>query len=329
MSCFKPLEAWDMTPDLDDPFAERIISFRIESDSVRRQKLIRQGRLLQLPCRKCVGCRLSKSREWANRVVMEQLYHNDSWFLTLTYDDEHLRPAYPVDEATGEILSVHATLVKKDLQDFLKRLRFNSGQAIRYFAAGEYGSQTYRPHYHLLIFGLYLDDLEVIRKNFAGQQYYVSDLIEKCWPFGFHILGKVTWQSAAYVARYTMKKASNGYDKNYYTVAGIEPEFQTMSLKPAIGRRFYDEHPEIFDYDYFSVSTPQGGRKVYPPEYFKKLYKAQHPVEAFERSKKARVNAEVREHLKLMLTDKDYGDILKDEEEALIRRITSLTRDDI
>ncbi|WGL31274.1 replication initiator protein [Dipodfec virus UOA04_Rod_848] len=328
MSCFHPIEAWDMTADFDNPYADRVISFHRFPDS-SREELIRQGRRLSLPCRKCVGCRLSKSREWANRVIMEQLYHNDSWFLTLTYDDEHLRPAYPCDEATGEILSVHATLVKKDLQDFMKRLRFNSGQAIRYFAAGEYGSQTYRPHYHLLLFGLHLDDLKVIKKNFANDQYYTSSFIEKCWPFGIHILGKVTWQSAAYVARYTMKKATHGYDKRYYEIAGIQPEFQTMSLRPAIGRRFYDDHPDLFKYDSFNVSTPQGGRKIYPPEYFKKLHRLSNPSDYFEHSKLSRVNAEVRNHLKLMLTDKNYYDILKDEEEALIRRSTSLTRDDI
>ncbi|WGL31302.1 replication initiator protein [Dipodfec virus UOA04_Rod_868] len=329
MPCYHPIEAWDITEDFDNPLVKREISFKPPIGFFERAKYIRQGRMLQLPCRRCVGCRLSKSREWANRVIMEQLYHDDSWFLTLTYDDENLRPAYPCDEATGEILSVHATLVKKDLQDFIKRLRFNSGQSIRYFASGEYGSTTYRPHYHLLLFGLHLDDLQVIKKNFAGDQYYTSNFIEKCWPFGIHILGKVTWQSAAYVARYTMKKATHGYDKRYYEVAGIEPEFQTMSLKPAIGRRFYDEHEGLFDYDYFSVSTPQGGRKISPPEYFKKMHRESNPVEHFEHSKIARTNAEVQRHLKLMLTDKKFSDILKDEEEKLLRRITSLTRDDI
>lgn len=327
MSCFHPITAIDCSPDQFDIFGSGSLNFHYTVEQLQKAK--RQGRLLQLPCRKCVGCRLTKSREWANRVVMEQLYHDESWFLTLTYDDDHLPPAYPVDPATGEILSVHATLVKKDLQDFMKRLRKNSKQDLRYFASGEYGTQTYRPHYHLLIFGLHLDDLQLIKRNFAGQQYYISDLISKCWSFGIHILGQVTWQSAAYVARYTMKKATHGFDPRYYEKAGIQPEFQTMSLRPAIGRRYFDDHPEIFDYDYFSVSTPQGGRKVYPPEYFRKLYKKQHPVDACVRSFNSRLNQEVREHLKLMLTDKDYFDILKDEEEATIRRITSLTRDDI
>lgn len=281
LACYHPIEAWDMTLDFEhDP--QRVIDFRGPCSFEQRQRLIRQGRLLQLPCRKCVGCRLSKSREWANRVVMEQLYHTDCWFLTLTYDDDHLPPSYPVDPATGEILSVHATLVKSDLQGFLKRLRFNSGQQIRYFAAGEYGSQTYRPHYHLLLFGLKLSDLSVISHNFAGQPYFVSDLIAKCWPQGIHILGPVTWQSASYVARYTMKKATHGFDRFYYDAAGIQPEFQTMSLKPGIGYRYYVDNPDLFDYTTFNVSTPDGGRTMVPPEYFRKLFRNSDPKRYLE-----------------------------------------------
>lgn len=331
MPCYHPIEAYDFSDKYSTVDDSVDISFHLPNVSqVDLYKTMRrQGRRLMLPCRHCVGCRLDKSREWANRVIMEQQYHDESWFLTLTYDDEHLPPAFPVDPATGEILSVHATLVKKDLQDFFKRLRFNSGQNIRYFAAGEYGSTTFRPHYHVLVFGLHLDDVQILRHNFDNQPYFTSDFISKCWPKGFHILGKVTWQSAAYVARYTMKKATSGFDPRYYEKAGIQPEFQTMSLRPAIGRRFYDDHPEIFDYDYFSVSTPQGGCKMRPPEYFRKLWRESHPSEAYMRSIDSRINSDVRLHLKLMLTDKDYYDILNDEERKAFSRLSALTRDDI
>lgn len=325
MSCYHPITMFDNTkygldPDsLDVGFKPMYAS----ADIMRRQ-----GRVLLLPCRHCVGCRLDKSREWANRIIMEQLYHQESWFLTLTYDDEHLPKSYPVSDA-GEIVSVHSTLVKKDFQDFMKRLRFNSGQNIRYYAAGEYGTQTYRPHYHVLLFGLHLDDLEVISKSALGDQYYTSDFIAKCWPYGIHILGNVTWNSAAYVARYTMKKATHGYTKEYYDLAGIQSEFQSMSLKPGIGRRFYDDHPDLFKYDTFNVSTPAGGHKMTTPEYFRKLYKESNPREYVQSTHLKFVNAEIRRHLKLMLTDKDYYDILRDEEEKKLSSITSLIRDSI
>lgn len=328
MSCYRPVFAIDVSPDLDDWTQPKKLSFHFPSDG-DFEKVRRQGRLLQLPCRHCVGCRLDRSREWANRIVMEQCYHEDAWFVTLTYDDDHLPPAFPVDPATGEIISVHATLVKHDLQCFFKRVRKNSGQKLRYYAAGEYGSQTFRPHYHVLLFGLHLDDLKPINKNFQKDQYYTSDFISKCWLNGYHILGKVTWQSAAYVARYTMKKATHGFDKRYYELAGIEPEFQVMSLKPAIGVQYLYDHPEILDYDTFSVSTLYGGRKMVLPDFFRRVLKEQRPRDAFERSKMSRQNVEVKEHLKMMLTDKDYYDILKDDERRALSRLSVLTRDDI
>lgn len=337
MPCYHPIEAFDVTRDFENSTDREVIFSLHEywldhpffSQIDCREKLIRQGRRLMLPCRKCIGCRLAKSREWANRAVMEQLYHDQCWFLTLTYDDEHLPPAFPVDDLTGEILSVHATLVKKNLQDFFKRLRKNTGQQFRYYAAGEYGSQSYRPHYHVLLFGLKLNDLSVISKNFAGQPYYVSDMIQKCWTAGIHILGPVTWQSASYVAQYTMKKATHGFSKEYYEKAAIVPEYQTMSLKPGIGFQYYFNHPDIFDYNYFDVQTPQGGRRMTPPEYFKKKYREEHPKEYLKRSLDMRKEVEVREHLKMLLTDKDYCDILKDEERKCFSRLSTLTRDDI
>lgn len=331
MSCYKPIEAYDVTLESDLP--KRRLEFNpnnIPSD--RRLEMIRQGRRYWLPCRHCVGCRLDHSREWANRVVMEQLYHDDCWFLTLTYDDEHLPSAYAVAPSTGEILSVHATLVKSDLQDFLKRLRKNSRQKIRYFAAGEYGTGTYRPHYHLIIFGLHLDDVKVLRDNFCGQLYFTSDFISSCWPAGYHILGKVTWQSAAYVARYTMKKATHGFVPGYYKLAGIEPEFQTMSLKPAIGRQYYDDHPEIFEYSTFNVSTLYGGRKMVPPEYFRKLHRESHPLTSIDELNdvfNTNLSREIKIHLKLLLTDNDYYDILSIQEDKALSRITGLIRDSI
>lgn len=328
MSCYHPIEAWDYTDQLD-LLGPRQISMKGPQDLGDRKKMIRQGRRLLLPCRKCVGCRLDKSREWANRVVMEQLYHQESWFLTLTYDDEHLPPAYPVDPATAEILSVHATLVKDDLQKFFKRLRKNSKQELRYFASGEYGSQTYRPHYHCLIFGLHLDDLQPIKRNFSGDQYYVSDFIAKCWPYGIHILGQVTWNSAAYVARYTMKKATHGYTKEYYEKAGIQSEFQTMSLRPAIGRRFYDDHPDLFEYSTFNVTTMYGGLKMSPPEYFRKLHKKDRPLDALLTGLNSALYQEEKIRLKLSLTDRSYYDILNDEERKKLSSITSLIRDTI
>lgn len=325
MPCYHPIEMFDNTFYSRDP-DELDVSFKPTYAVPRIME--RQGRRLLLPCRHCVGCRLDKSREWANRILMEQQYHQESWFLTLTYDDEHLPPAFPVDPATGEILSIHATLVKSDLQKFFKRLRY-FGQKVSYYSCGEYGSQTYRPHYHCIIFGLHLTDLKPLKKNFSGSQYFTSEFISKCWPFGIHVLGSVTFQSSAYVARYTMKKATHGISKDYYDKAGIEPEFQTISSRPAIGRRFYDDHKDMFKYDTFYIATPDGGIRATMPEYFRKLQRKDDPKSHVRHAHQCFVNAEIKRHLKLSLTDMSYCDILSVEEEKRLSRISALTRDDI
>lgn len=328
MPCYHPIIAYDNTKYWENPgkmdivFSSRYYDFDLNDAE-------RQGRLLQLPCRHCVGCRLDHAKEWANRIVLEQSYHTHSVFLTLTYDDEHLPTSFGSDPATGEIVSVHATLVKSDLQKFFKRLRFTTKQKLSYYCAGEYGSQTYRPHYHCIIFGLQLDDLKPIRKNFDGQQYYVSKTIEKIWPFGIHVIGDVTKESAAYVARYTIKKATHGFTKEYYELAGIEPEFQTISSKPAIGRRYYEDNIEKFKYSTFSVSTPSGGIKMTMPEYFRKRYKEIDPCLSVKKSRAFFINSAIKRKLKMSLTDLEYCDILSVEEEKRLSRISALTRDDI
>lgn len=319
MPCYHPISAWDFTDYSSNPDK---LDIRFGPFFGRDNS---DHRLLMMPCRHCVGCRLARSREWANRLMLEMLYHDESWFLTLTYDDEHLPTSYAVDDVTGEVVAVHATLVKSDLQKFLKRLRF-SGQVVRYYCAGEYGSNTYRPHYHLILFGLHLMDIKPLNRNPLGQVYYQSDYISKLWPFGYHILGQVTWQSCSYVARYTMKKATHGIDKSYYRKANIVEEFQTMSLKPAIGRQFYDDHPDIFDFDKFNFSTSDGGRAIIPPEYYRKLKRQSDPYFMVQKARKSFIQIDIQNHLKDMLTDNDYYDILKIQEERELSKLSSLPR---
>ena len=106
----------------------------------------------EVGCGQCRWCRVHRTHEWAIRLVHEL----DSWppgralFLTMTYDDEHLPVVY--DPATER---VRATLVKTDFQKYIKRVRKSiHPQKIRYFACGEYGEETQRPHYHAIIYGI-------------------------------------------------------------------------------------------------------------------------------------------------------------------------------
>lgn len=289
---------------------------------------------VEIPCGQCIECRLQRSRRWADRCMLELGYHDSSYFLTLTYDNEHI-PKNPLyDEETGEVYAENATLVKKDLQDFMKRLRRayeykGYDNKLRFFACGEYGSQTLRPHFHIIVFGLKLDDLVLYKRNFNGDNLYNSAFISKLWKKGFSVIGDVTWQSCAYVARYIMKKHL-GKDSDFYDIYNIEPEFTLMSRKPGIARQYYDEHKdELFYQDFVSIPTKDGGKKVYPPPYYEKLFEEDFPenevVERKEKRKQAKIDSV---NLQLEKTDKNYLDYLKTKEYNLDSKIKTLVRSD-
>lgn len=137
-------------------------------------------------------------------MLLESLKHGDSSFVTLTYDDTHLPEG--------------GSLVLRDLQTFLKRLRFHiHPRRLRYYAVGEYGEKTHRPHYHAAVFGL-------------GREY--GPLIQSCWAKGFTMTGDLTKDSAQYIAQYVTKKMHRPDDPR---LEGRFPEFARMSRNPGIG----------------------------------------------------------------------------------------------
>lgn len=270
---------------------EKYNSRTVKQREAYLKELLKKEKATLLPCGKCVDCRLAYSRGWANRMEMELAYHEDNWFLTLTYDNEHVPHNYKVDEFTGEILIENLTLVPKDLQDFLKRLRRNidyhkrgDSTKMMYYCCGEYGDKTHRPHYHGIIYDLPIkaDELkELKRKN--GAVYYTCPWLEKVWGKGNIILAPVEWESCAYVARYIMKKQKGPDAKKYYENLGIEPEFVRMSLKPAIGARYYEEHAdEIYSKDTIYLKN---GKTCKPPRYFDKSRDAHNMQKELEASK--------------------------------------------
>lgn len=289
---------------------------------------------VEIPCGQCIECRLQRSRRWADRCMLELGYHESSYFLTLTYDNDHI-PKNPVyDEETGEVYAENATLVKRDLQLFMKNLRRQYEyrgytNKLRFFACGEYGSETKRPHFHLIVFGLKLDDLVLYKRNFNGDNLYNSAFISKIWDKGFCVIGEVTWQSCAYVARYIMKKHL-GNDNDFYERYNIEPEFTLMSRRPGIARQYYDEHKdELFYQDFVSIPTKDGGRQIYPPPYYEKLFEEDFPenevVERKEKRKQAKIDSV---NLQLEKTDKNYLDYLKTKEYNIDKKIKTLVRGD-
>lgn len=150
---------------------------------------------LSLPCGQCIGCRLEYSRQWAIRCMHESTLHDQSCFITLTYSDDNLPE--------------HGTLILRDFQLFMKRLRFEfSNVKIRFYHCGEYGEKFGRPHYHALLFGIDFEaDRTLYSQSKQGSKLYVSDTLNKLWNKGFATIGNITFESAAYVARYVVKKS--------------------------------------------------------------------------------------------------------------------------
>lgn len=310
----------------------RIISeaYQLEYRAKTGKKL-EGDNFLKLPCGQCSGCRIQRSREWANRCMLELQYHDSAYFVTLTYDDAHVPRSYYPDPETGEAMT-SLTLVKRDFQLFMKRLRKRfSDDKIRFFMAGEYGGQTFRPHYHAIIFGLHLDDLVLYKKSPQGFSYFNSPSLQSCWcdsegmPIGFAVAAEVTWETCAYTARYVMKKL-NGAEAQFYTDFNIQPEFTLMSRKPGIARQYFDDHPDIYEKEYINVSTEKGGLKFRPPRYYDKLYDLEHPEEMQaikDVRQKLAAEAQKAELQRTSLTEEQY---LAVQEHSFDRKIKSLRR---
>lgn len=237
-----------------------------------------------VPCGQCRGCRMDRSREWANRMMLELPYHEHNYFLTLTYDEEHVPRSYYLADDDGVVdEDVEClTLKPEDMTAFLKRLRrwqeYKFGKHdFRYYYCGEYGSQTHRPHYHMIAYDLELPDLEVGGKTELGFQYLRSQKLDELWGNGYVGISDVTWETCAYVARYILKKL-NGDAAEFYRTFNLVPEFVRMSLKPAIGKRWYEEHgDEIYKNDEILIKTKERGIKSKPPHYFDRLYDLEYP----------------------------------------------------
>lgn len=286
MACTSPLPAW-ITYDVDGSIKYKVS----KSYAPQNADGSFADSYIFVPCGHCMSCRLAKAREWSNRCMMEAKYHDQSLFLTLTYNDEHLPKDSVVvyDEQTGEFKAEIHSLVKKDLTDFLKRLRYYLGYPIRYLACGEYGGKTFRPHFHLIVFGLNLDDLQILKRNYKGDIYYTSPTIAKVWKYGFHVIGNVTPESAGYVARYTTKKLM-GKDAKLYEKYNIVPPYLVMSRRPGIGKEYLnDNRDHIYAYDSIILSSADGGSVVSVPRYFRKCMEIE-DGERYERYAAAREN---------------------------------------
>lgn len=221
---------------------------------------------VQVPCGRCIGCRLERSRQWAIRIMHENQLHMDSVFLTLTYRDNELIHG---GNATGTLYPRHLTL-------FLKRLRKKYGSGIRFFACGEYGEKEHRPHYHAIIFGLDFQDKAISPNNSkSGFPVYESQTLNKIWGLGDCYIGAVSFESAAYVARYIVDKKL-GEESDFYHEEGIHPEFVRMSRRPGIGADWYAQYKsDLYPHGYAVI---RGGVKSNIPRFYEKKFEESNPL---------------------------------------------------
>lgn len=292
--CYHPLKAWK---------APSGVHFRPTPDSVS----------IQLPCGNCIGCRLERSRQWAVRLVHENRFHDESSFITLTYDEDHL----PKD----------GSLNVKHWQDFMKRLRFSlKEKKLRFFHCGEYGEKKGRPHYHAIVFGeCFRRDSYDLEHSDRGDLTWRSKLLDSLWPFGLNRVGDVTFESCAYVARYVTKKVNGRRAKDHYErideVTGeifqLKPEYCTMSRRPGIGAQHFERYIRSI---YPSDTVVARGVSSKPPKFYDKLLEKTDPA----------LYAEIKEVRECALATSSKADRserrLADREIVKLAQISSLKR---
>lgn len=298
MTCYHPLHAFKIGINIETQKPHYIItSSKVESIPRPIRKLYHTNEkvnvwdyrknpcwednpiktFIEIPCGKCIGCRLAYSKQWAQRLMLENKTSTNSQFITLTYNDENLTYNKGINIKTGEIV-YNPTLVKKDLQLFIKKLRRHYDyhkieNNIRYFACGEYGDEHNRPHYHLIVFNCPIQDKTPKFKNKLGQTVYTSKLIEKLWGKGLISVANVTYNSCAYVARYMLKK-QKGISRNIYKLQNIQEEFTVMSRNPGIANEYFkDNYKDIYETDMIFLQNYKGKLiKAKPNTYYDKMY---------------------------------------------------------
>ena len=277
MACYHPMIAYRSRAGRDPKTGKWPVVFNISKGYADME--------VTVACGQCIGCRLERSRQWAIRCVHEASLHPINCFITLTYSPEYegrLKIPLP-DPDTGEIIGSQLSLRKDDFVLFMKRLRKKFGEGIRFFHCGEYGEENFRPHHHAILFNHDFADKKFWKSN-NGFVLYRSAALEKLWPYGYSSVGSVSFESAAYVARYITKKITGDMADSHYL--GLVPEYVTMSRRPGIAREWFEKFKDTDVYSHDTVVLRN--LKLRPPKYYDKLYDLENP-EGFSRIKAKRV----------------------------------------
>lgn len=243
------------------PCYHPITGHKTKSGQVVWKELQRYGETtpITLACGQCIGCKLERSRIWATRCTHEMQMYNQNSFITLTYNENNLPH--------------RNQLTHEHFQLFMKRLRKDNKQLIRYYMGGEYGEENNRPHYHAILFNKDWTDKKYFKKSPSGEKIYTSSELERLWPYGYSSTAEATFLSAAYIARYCMKKMTGEKAEAHYRREDENGEYQQIPeynmMSNGIGAdwlKFYKT--DVYTNDYVIVR----GHKSRVPRYYDKKF---------------------------------------------------------
>ena len=187
-----------------------------------RPLLNKEGDLI-LPCGKCRECISKRALEWSLRARHEMSQHEENCFLTLTYSPENLKSDF---------------IVKPDFQKFIKLLRYHTGRNIRYMVSYEYGSKTYRPHMHAIIFGWEPSKQKFLKNTPSGHPLFTSEEVSKIWKHGFHSIGSANEKTAYYIASYALSGRTRTITHPNTGETCTLSDAMDVSKRPALGLNY-------------------------------------------------------------------------------------------
>jgi len=308
---------------------------------------------MEVPCGRCIGCRIARSQNWALRCWHHSQGYTKNCFITLTFNDEHNPKTLTVRHFQLFMKRLRKKFVP--LNPYSKKTqkeqyeKFKKEHSISFFHCGEYGAvcancglseklcfrqriitncpgykkDIGRPHHHACIFNFDFPDKELWKVK-QGNRLYRSRILEDLWSdpktkrsMGFCTVGEVTFESAAYVARYILKKFTNkDEEKVNEHYKGKHPEFVTMSRNPGIGKDFYPKYKSDIYPDDFVLTNKL--RKMKPPRYYDNLFELEDP-KTLKKLKAQRTAKYLEQNLN--------PDQIRVKEEILERKLKKLIRE--